>query len=546
MNAPSTSLPHSPASTDRRQFLKGISYAAASAAIIPAFAGLSASPVAASETDKLSASAELRKKRSFALRQYAAAIQYRMPVPIQTPNQDELIYRSRIGNFSKGLPHNDLGEVDSVAYSRLLTACSTGRHEDFEAIPMGGSVKLANPQASSAFQLEGGDTPCFAAPAFSAFASEQIAGEMVELYWHALVRNVPFSQYGHEPQTQAAMSDLKRFAQFSQVNVDTLFRAGLPGDHVGPLVSQFLWQDIPCGALTIQQRCRVPDANNVHMTDYAEWLAVQRGIAPTSKTTYDNTTRYIRNAHDLAEWVHRDYSYQAFQNAALILLGMNAARDANPYAQSKTQSGFITFGAVHILDMLAKVTSAALKACWYQKWQVHRALRPEVFSGRVHNHIRGAARYPIHTNLLNSKALDAIHSRYGSYLLPQVYPEGSPTHPSYPAGHAAIAGACVTVLKAFFDEDFVLPQAFVPSEDGLSLQPYQAQALTVGSELNKLAGNIALARDYAGVHYRQDGIHGILLGEQVALNLLSESKLLTNERNAIYKLTKYDGQTVSF
>ncbi len=40
----------------------------------------------------------------------------------------------------------------------------------------------------------------------------------------------------------------------------------------------------------------------------------------------------------------------------------------------------------------------------------------------------------------------------GNALLPMAFPEGSPTHPAYGAGHATVAGACVTILKAWFDE----------------------------------------------------------------------------------------------
>ena len=36
-----------------------------------------------------------------------------------------------------------------------------------------------------------------------------------------------------------------------------------------------------------------------------------------------------------------------------------------------------------------------------------------------------------------------------TYLLGLTYPEGSPLHPSYPSGHATLAGACITVIKAF-------------------------------------------------------------------------------------------------
>ena len=45
--------------------------------------------------------------------------------------------------------------------------------------------------------------------------------------------------------------------------------------------------------------------------------------------------------------------------------------------------------------------------------------------------------------------------------------EGCPTHPSYGAGHATVAAACVTILKAWFDESFVFPNPVVP--DGLGL-----------------------------------------------------------------------------
>jgi hypothetical protein len=45
----------------------------------------------------------------------------------------------------------------------------------------------------------------------------------------------------------------------------------------------------------------------------------------------------------------------------------------------------------------------------------------------------------------------------------------------------------------------------------MSLVPYAGPALTVGNELNKLASNIALGRDAAGVHYRSDGVQGIRL-----------------------------------
>ena len=67
-----------------------------------------------------------------------------------------------------------------------------------------------------------------------------------------------------------------------------------------------------------------------------------------------------------------------------------------------------------------------------------------------------------------------------------------------PPAHATVAGAAVTVLKALFDESFVIPNPVIPNASGESLEPYSGEALTVGGELIKLAANIALSRDAAG------------------------------------------------
>jgi hypothetical protein len=85
--------------------------------------------------------------------------------------------------------------------------------------------------------------------------------------------------------------------------------------------------------------------------------------------------------------------------------------------------------------------------------------------------------------------------------LPQAFPEGCPFHPSYAQGHGAIAGACVTALKAFFDPTFVIPKPMAPTDDGQALLPYDgldADEITVGTELNKLAGNIVMGRGMTG------------------------------------------------
>ena len=109
---------------------------------------------------------------------------------------------------------------------------------------------------------------------------------------------------------------------------------------------------------------------------------------------------------------------------------------------------------------------------WYQKWFVHRTLRPTKYGALVHNTITGVAKYPVNREVLNSQAVAQTFAKYGTYLLPAAYPEGGPQHPSYAEGHGVIAGACVTALKAFFNEAFVFPNAVVASDDGQTLVPY--------------------------------------------------------------------------
>ena len=105
-------------------------------------------------------------------------------------------------------------------------------------------------------------------------------------------------------------------------------------------------------------------------------------------------------------------------------------------------------------------------------------------------------------------------------------------------------GAEITMLKAYLTEDFTIANPVVASRDGLSLQPVSGVTLTVTNELNKLAWNIALARSFAGVHYRSDAREGILLGEQVAIRLMQDLKPLYNEPFSGFTLTKFDGTTV--
>jgi membrane-associated phospholipid phosphatase len=466
--------------------------------------------------------------------------------PDSTDNGDEANVPNFAAQYSKGLPHNAFGEVDAAAYRALQRATFTNRDADWAAVPMGGTAKQVSPQSAIAFQMEGADATRLRIPPAPAFASEQRAAEMCEVYWMSLLRDVPFSQYSNDPLAAQAVADLRRFALFRNVTIDTLFRGVTAGEKVGPYVSQFLWMPVPFGMTTITQRYAAGIAYSDFMTSFAECLRIQNGLAPSQPLVL-GSPHYVRDGRDLGEYVHKDFSFQAFMNAALILLGQGggALDDANPYKAYANRAGFVGFGGPDVLSMVAQVAHLALKAAWFQKWSVSRTLRPEAFALRVDQLDNGVRQYPIHASLLASPVLGHLRAVHGGLLLPMAFAEGSPTHPAYPAGHATIAGACVTVLKAFFKESFVLPAPIVALDDGSSLVAHTGPALTVGGELDKLAANISIGRNIAGVHYWSDGIEGMRLGEQVGLAFLADLRTTYSESFEGFSLTRFDGTTIT-
>lgn len=505
-------------------------------------------------------SARGRREASKRLRIGLAESYQEAPAPEHRSNGDEARYASQnhYATFTKGLQHDPAtGEVTDASYRSLITALQSGRPADFEQIILGApaaeSVKLTDPQAGLAFDLEGVDSHQLTMPPAYAFRSAGEIGEIAENYWMALCRDVPFSAYATDPLIAQAAADLSRYSQFDGpkqggvVTPATLFRDDVAGAKAGPYLSQFMLRDIPYGAQRTSARIAfgIP-GNPVFMTDEASWLAAQNGAAPSQKAEPLADPRLLHNGRGLGDYVHIDELFQAYLNACLLMItpksrggfAVPVAKD-NPYARSMTQVGFGTLGEPNFKVLVAEVATRALKAVWFQKWFVHRRIRPEVFAGRIHWHLKGARTYEFDgAEFAKLEAGPLAHPTIvaAQHFLPMAFPEGSPTHPAYGAGHATVAAACVTLLKALFDTDVTLAKLDVPvlqpDTEGKGLEPYagpDAGALTVEGEINKLAANVGFARNFAGVHWRSDYTASVRLGEQVAFYLLRDVVQTYNE-----------------
>ena len=526
------------------------------------------------------------------------------PIPQHVNNCEEADY-PYVFNYSKALRHDASGNPDAASYQSLLNALQARTHAAFEAVQDGpGPKRLTNPQSGLQYQLEGFDPQALTMPPAPRNDRPRAAAEMAELYWMALARDVPFIDYDTQTGTpgtvlnRAARSlsspwwggEFTEFAGpkvFGRVTAKTLFRGIYPGELVGPYVSQFLLKgnaaptsangvpgrnardgQISYGARVIDQRQRTVLGGVNFLTSFGTWLQAQNGADFRGQDQVDPTRRFIRNLRDGANFVHFDLVLDAWYNAAWYLLseptgtqltanpGTVVMRDrefpfdqGNPYNTSSRQEGFVTLGPLQVLQRVADVITRAGAAVWFQKWFVHRRLRPEELGGRIHNHLLNIQYYPIHYQILYSLRYGLLSNYFNAgtgYLLPQAYPEGAPTHPAYGAGHATISGACATILKALFNEDTRIENPVQASADGLSLVDYTGadrDCMTVGSELNKLAGNISIFRNAAGVHWRTDYDRSLLLGEAVAIELLREISITMSEPE-YFLLTRFDGRRI--
>ena len=500
-------------------------------------------------------------------------------------------------SFTKALAHNEIGLVEKSSFDLLRKAIQKGTQEAFESVqPCIKKRPLVNPLNAYSFQLIGNDSNGARIAPAPKFTSRNTAIDMVERYWMALSRDVRFDQYASSQLIADACEDLNNLGfkqEFGfECSPDTIFRGPYEGCDVGPHVSQFLLQDFQFGNQPIRQLQRYPREGLDYLTDFETWKQVNNGdIYPKGSDIIDGT-RYITTLRDAGQWVHLDFPHQSGLWATIILLGLNASQSkANPYVNGsiKTSEAFGSLGGPDITIQSGLAGVYGLKHAWFQKWCVHRRLRPEAYAQRLELFRRGelgnSTDNPLNDEKFNdlfregadvwrnTRVLDRIleHNkqqnqannrgdRDGTWLLPIAFPEGSPTHPSYPGGHSVFVAAAATIAKAFFADSKLLNPK-VPVGDGQQLGNFNDPTLTVHGELNKLIANITLFRDGAGMHWRSDGTAsgsharfdrsgtgietgGNLLGEKMAISMLRDIKRTYREEVGTFEFRGISGDWI--
>lgn len=467
-----------------------------------------------------------------------------------------------IGSFTKGLPHDSQGIVDNEAFLLLLKVIKCNTVKLWSSLvlgpPLTGYTKalLANPQSAFFSTGIGFNVSAVSCPPAPRLSSLEAGADMVELYFMANSRDIPFIDYSSQI-NPSALVGLQGYKGPTPVTTENIFRGNSAGDLIGPYISQLLLLSCPMIVGSIPQTYLELNAGIDYLTDRTEWLNAQNGNIKTAQS-FSAIKKYIYTGRQLANYVHVDPPCQPWINAANILIGLKSPLDNNnPYVSvaggttpgglspsgiySASQGGFVTFGIADLHAMIAEVSQLSLAFAWNTKWRLELRLRPEAFGGLVDDQVRLGINRDLPSNLINSPILATVGL---TKLLSQAYPEGSPLHPSYPSGHAATAGACATILKAWFNESTIFASPVQASSDGLSLIPYSGADLLLNNELDKMASNMAYGRNFAGIHYRSDAEEGILLGERIAIEYLKQRKRSYNEKFKGFELTTRFGKKI--
>ena len=472
-------------------------------------------------------------------------------------NRDEVDIPSFIAMFSKTLNHDESGRVVSSDYQTLRDGINNRDIDLISSVPNTGTLKLVQPLGAFLLNFVGPASSSISLPAAPSMSSAESAGEMVEVYCKALARDIPFVDFGTDNTIATMVGYMEVLSNFkgpsTPVTTANIFRGSGDGDLIGPYLSQVFFLDAVAWPKTVTATADFPTRvpANDRMISSVTYLSAMNGTVTEAGPTLAGVETYPSTGRDLSYIVWKDDPGSLFELASKKVIDAGAPfSPTNPYSKAplnNNQVSFITWSFTDLKTCLQKSVQSALTVAWYGKWVANRRLRPESFGNEVEQwRLSGMTSNPamINSDLLTSGILEDVFNANSNNYLPQTYPEGSPSHPSYPAGHAVVSGACITIIKAFLDESWVFPSPVIPNAAGTMLSAI-GDTLTLEGEINKLGSNMTLGRNWAGVHYRSDGHNGILQGESIAKVILQEWINRYPEQDAQFLFTGYLGDSIS-
>lgn len=495
------------------------------------------------------------------------------------------------GVYSKGFvghtgPNGISIGPNPTLYGKFIEAMKT-RNQTLLNQVYDSSSKLVDAHCVFDVELEGKYKSSFVIPPAPSMTSITAAAEILEVYVMALLRNYNFHILDPEcifyddipMEAKNYLNTLighlnhpgvKGHLPYQQVDsngnitADTLFRGIARGDVIGPYVSQFFYYETAIGNLKLEQKYQCLDISENTISDISnsryyfgktEQYFNELWNGGLKSSALQTKTKYMTTLLDLMMYINRDQIWEAIFVTTSMFLSRGIPIGFHTKSRSPGYARFINLGPVDLYTLMMKATKLAMSATWVWKWSQLRP-RPEEMAYQIHlakkytsSDLSGSMiHFP--SELLNNPILEEI-AKYnnGKYLMPLGYSQGSPFHPSYPGGHATIAGAMVTIMKAWFNCDCLIP-AVVPDLTGDNLVMYKlknnsgTQYLRIEDELDKIVTNCSHSRNMAGIHYRSDTEVGISIGEQAAISVLQDEVNKYSDEIA-FRFRKRSGEVVT-
>ena len=231
--------------------------------------------------------------------------------------------------------------------------------------------------------------------------------------------------------------------------------------------------------------------SNTDPYDNVDWFKINANVLNPDKPFVSETIKKfygVKYAGQGAELVHADFPTDVLTQLAKNLLSQGAK--LRPILPNVEYQRF-TDGVVMLSHAIGWAIHTVSPSAFAAKWYFGRPRPEEV----IYKFAKGEYDVPnvIARALDECLDMDKVIKSANNFTM---YSEGCPMHPAYPAMHGAAAGAGV-LFNVLFD-----------------LTDDQKD------EVRRTMANIALFRDFAGVHYKSDSLVGLELGEMVMIKAL--------------------------
>ena len=389
---------------------------------------------------------------------------------------------------------------------------------------------------------------------FTPVLSEGQMFDMAEIYVLSTLRDTHVDFFHEDNLRASSFCDfLNSFSakpfHVTPQNVGLFTPSRFPDDgHAGLRVSQISLTPFYNGPRLqdiLSRRIYTREDDTFPWTRAGTFAAEEGNPNASIRVPYSQFPSFLGTARALGSAVQSEPVFSHYYDAVLMCISLLNSQQRifdGVYGIGKILTS-LNGGYDDILTATAEIARVALAESYRAKYIQGMKLRPSQLASRIDlmNTIDkselGQVAQLVDMFFSNNYVRQQWMSAYNAsnpfeenFLLKTQY--ANPTHPSWTHGHATVAGACVTVIKALLrlhnDDGTRIAWPLPPvrstrdGSDTVLANEVSQDSLTIVGELNKLAYNVAIGRNMAGLHFRTEAEASLNFGESIALAFLKQ------------------------